>query len=152
MVLTHRFELWPVYSMYTVLRMTKISNSIVTEIIINWLYFSIVIFSYTKSTLRYLVWRIWDSNSWPIECKSIALTTELIPHIENDCSWDLPTVLWWVFQHTKTFLRAIRLSISYLDKRYANSSMTATGTFAQPCYKFETPHILLMNYKINVRL
>ena len=109
-------------------------------------------FSYTKSTLRYLVWRIWDSNSWPIECKSIALTTELIPHIENDCSWDLPTVLWWVFQHTKTFLRAIRLSISYLDKRYANSSMTATGTFAQPCYKFETTHILLMNYKINVRL
>ena len=71
---------------------------------------------------------------------------------QNDCSWDLPTVLWWVFQHTKTFLRAIRLSISYLDKRYANSSMTATGTFAQPCYKFETPHILLMNYKINVRL
>ena len=109
-------------------------------------------FSYTKSTLRYLVWRIWDSSSWPIECKSIALTTELIPHIENDCSWDLPTVLWWVFQHTKTFLRAIRLSISYLDKRYANSSITATGTFAQPCYKFETPHIPLMNYKINVRL
>ena len=41
--------------MYTVLQMTKISNSIVTEIIINWLYFSFVIFSYTKSTFKIII-------------------------------------------------------------------------------------------------
>lgn len=41
--------------MYTVLRMTKISNSIVTEIIINWLYFSIVIFFLHQVNIKNLL-------------------------------------------------------------------------------------------------
>ena len=104
-----------------------------------------------------LILSVWKTEFLPIEDESLYSSNpifkdQILSLSQNDCSWDLPTVLWWVFQHTKTFLRAIRLSISYLDKRYANSSMTSTGTFDQPCYKFETPHIPLMNYKINVRL
>ena len=44
-----------VYSMYTVRRMTKISNSIVTENIINWLYFSIVIFFLHQVNIKNLL-------------------------------------------------------------------------------------------------